>query len=350
MVLGVVDLWRGPKGRVLETWSSSVAQLVAELSASLGVADIRVIDTQPRPNWLVIDLLVPPDRRLFAKLALPTDDSGGHVKRPRLVPVVGHGQRLRSEAEALKRLADAIPEDDPDLAAVSVVHRQDSPAALVVDFVDGQALSLALGPVRRPLGGESGELLRKAGRWLNLFHSLSSGEGLAYRYPDDVQKWLREVADHVGPRPRRWVALVDALADAVERQKDLKPLLGLHHGDMAARNLMVRHDGRIVGIDAGVEWRAPRSHDLAVFLTDLHLRSPLKVRDQVPGFITGYGYSRGESWTSLIFLAIALVDRYLAWTARVEGGEGAMIRRSVEGVRLGRLADALTARIQERIG
>lgn len=318
---------------------------------SLGTTDIQVIATQPRPLWLLVDLLVPPERRLFAKVFVPSEVSTlADVERPRLVPVVGKGQRLRSEADALERLSEAIPADDPDLSAVSVVHRQESPAALVVDWVDGQTLSLALGPVPRRTAGEPGDLLRKSGRWLRLFHSLSNGEGLAYRYPDDVLKWLREVADHLGSRPRRWVALVDALAEAVERQGDLEPFIGLHHGDMAARNLMVRPDGRIVGIDAGVEWKAPRSHDLAVFLTDLRLRSPTRVRDRIPGFIEGYGYSGRESWTSLIFLAIALVDRYLAWIARVEEGEGAMMRRSVEGVRLGHLADALTARIRERLG
>lgn len=344
-------MWREPRGRVPEARSSSVEQVVAELGVSLGTTDIRVIGTQPRPLWLLVDLLVPPERRLFAKVFVPTEVSTlADVVRPRLVPVVGKGQRLRSEADALERLCEAIPEDDPDLSAVSVVHRQESPAALVVDWVDGQTLSMALGPVPRRAAGEPGDLLRKSGRWLRLFHSLSNGEGLAYRYPDDVLKWLGEVADHLGPRPRRWRALVDALAEAVERQGDLEPVIGLHHGDMAARNLMVRPDGRIVGIDAGVEWRAPRSHDLAVFLTDLRLRSPTRVRDRIPGFIEGYGYSGRESWTSLIFLAIALVDRYLAWIARVEEGEGAMMRRSVEGVRLGHLADALTARIRERLG
>lgn len=310
-----------------------------------------MIGTQPRPQWLLVDLVVPPERRLFAKVSLPTEGSNLiDTDRPRLVPVVGEGQRLRSEADALERLADAISADDPDLAAVSVVHRQEAPAALVVDWVDGQTLSLALGPVPRPIIGEPRELLRKSGRWLRLFHSLSNGERLAYRYPDDVLKWLREVADHVGPKPMRWAALVDALAEAVERQGDVEPLVGLHHGDMAARNLMVRHDGRIVGIDAGVEWKAPRSHDLAVFLTDLRLRSPIRVRDRIPDFISGYGYSGRESWTSLIFLAIVLVDRYLAWLARVEEGEGGMMRRSIEGVRLGHLADALTARIREQLG
>lgn len=343
-------MWRGPRGRVPETWSSSIERLVAGLGSSLGTDDVRVIGTQPRPQWLLVDLVVPPGRRLFAKVSLPTQGSVlAETDRPRLVPVIGDGRRLRSEADALQRLADAISEDDPDLAAISVVHRQESPAALVVDWVDGETLSLALGPAPRRAAGDTGELLRRSGRWLRLFHSLSNDERQAYRYPDDVLKWLRKVADYVGPRPRRWAELVDALAEAVERHGDLEPLVGLHHGDMAGRNLLVRNDGRIVGIDAGVEWKAPRSHDLAVFLTDLRLRSPVKVRDRIPDFVAGYGYGGRESWISLVFLAIALVDRYLAWMARVEGGEGAVMRRAIEGVRLGHLADALTARIREQL-
>lgn len=341
-------MWRVPRGHVPETWSPSVEQLVEELSVKLAPADVSVLGSHVRPQWLLIELLVHPGRRLFAKLALPEGSVGDDVERPRLVPVVMDGRRLRSEGDALSRLDAAVAVDDPDLAAVSVVHRQESPAALVVDWVDGRALSLALGPGPRPgTDGPPQELLRKAGRWLRLFHSLTDDEPVAYHYPADVLKWLGEVAEFLGPRPRRWASLVEELSRAVERHAHLAPHVALHHGDMAARNLMVRNDGKIVGIDAGVEWRAPRSHDLAVFLTDLRIRSPIKLRHRVPDFIQGYGYPPGESPTSAIFLAISLVDRYLAWSVRVEEGQGAATRRSIEGVRLNRLADELHSRIQE---
>lgn len=320
-------------------------ELVAGLGSSLAT-DIAVAGIRTRPQWLLIDLRTGDDRRLFGKLALPEGMATPLADRPRLVPVLGGGTRLRSEGDALARLAAAIPGDHPDLAAVSVVHCQESPAALVVDWVEGEALSIALRPRPRP-AHDRAELVSRAGRWLRFFHELSDGEPIAYEYPADVLEWLKVVADYLHPAPARWTSLIAAVAHAVEEHDGLRPQVALHHGDMAARNLMVRPDGRLVGIDAGVEWQAPRSHDLAVFLTDLRMRSSWRTQARIPGFISGYGFAPGETWTSLIFLGLALIDRYLGRLARIQGGEGDRLRRSIEGLRLDHMADVVRHRMEE---
>lgn len=350
MSLGVNDLRRGRRDDVPERWSSHVEGLRQRLSAELGGVDVEVTDVRPRSRWLVLSILVPPRRRLFAKLALPGPDLGSSVQRPRLVPISDPACRLQSEAEALRRLTDRMPEDDPDLASVSVVHWEQSPPVLVVDWVEGKALSQSLSPVtlppRRPR--PRAELLRAAGRWLNLFHSLIEDEPLAYKYPEDVVNWLAEVEEYLAERPRtdRWRVLVDELVRAIGRHQSLNPEIGLHHGDMAPRNLMVRDDGRIVGIDAGVSWRAPRAHDLGVFLVDLHLRSTVGNGVRGHDFFNGYGAPADQRWVADLFSAIAVVDREVAWSARDEEGMGTAARRALEGVRLNSLTNRLTERLR----
>ncbi len=63
----------------------------------------------------------------------------------------------------------------------------------------------------------------------------------------------------------------------------------------------------------------------------------------------GYGFRPTESWTSLIFSGVALLDRRMAWLARKEEKEGSDLRRSVEGMAMGRLAEGLTGRMRERM-
>lgn len=340
-------MWRGRRAGVPERWFSYVEALRRALESKLSVSRVDVVEVRPRPRWLVITLMAPPHRRLFAKLALPGEDAVSEVQRPRLVPVSNAAERLQSEAEALWRLADRLPDDDPDLATVPVVHWEESPPLLVVEWVEGKALSQALSPLPRPgrRARPRPQLLEGAGRWLRIFHSLTDGEPLAYGFPDDVVAWLGAVEEYFAGRPRadRWRSLVEVLAEAVQRNRSLDPAIGLHHGDMAPRNLMVRDDGRIVGIDAGVKWQAPRAHDLGVFLVDLHLRSTLGNGARGDDFFAGYGFPADEGLAAAdLFSAIAVVDRQVAWSAREEVRMGKKGRRVLEGARLNSLANRLT--------
>lgn len=318
----------------------------------MGASEVQIVDLNPRPRWLLATLLASGGRRLFAKIAVPEENGALSVQRPRLVPVSANEQRLRSEAAAFIRLDESLPPGDPDIDAISVVHWQSNPAMLVVDWVEGMALSRMLSPLSpfssRPRTHRA--LVQGAGRWLHFFHSLAKGEPLAYHYPDDVLKWLASVDGFIGgpESDGRWHDVIEQLAGAIERYRSDDPEVGLHHGDMAARNLMVRHDGKIVGIDAGVAWQAPRAHDLAVFVTDLYLRSPLVPwrRRRIDDFFDSYGHPPEASWTAELFAAVAAVDRYVAWKARVAGEEGSSVRLLVEGTRLNLLARPMSERLR----
>lgn len=319
--------------------------MIDQLESSLDEGRVDVVELHERPRWLLAVLQTASGRRLFAKM--PNPDGRDPVNpRPRLVSVSPRAERLRSEADALRRLSEAIPDDDPHLGAVSVVHWQEAPTALVVDFVVGQPLSTALS-VRGRRSRRSSDLLEVAGRWLRLFHSLTDEEPVAYRYPDDVVKWLDSV-DHflsgeTGSKSCR--RLVDELAGAIERTRLEPPRLGLHHGDMAARNLMIRADGRLVGIDAGVSWQAPRAHDLGVFVSDLQLRS-LQGHRRGDRFLEGYGDRSEDDRTSDIFFSMAVVDRYVAWRGRQHGQGPGRWRWRVEGARLDRMVRRVTDQLR----
>lgn len=331
---------RGRRGKAVGEARPLLEELIDQLASALDEGRVDLVSVNQRLRWLLAVLETSSGRRLFAKIATSDGREGADTTRPRLVSVSSRHQRLRSEASALRRLHEAVPADDPHLAAVSVVHWQESPPALVVDWVDGRPLSRAVTLLGRRNGRSPSELFRLAGRWLRLFHSLAGDEPAAYRYPEDVLKWLASVDHFLGRAPGGVACrvLVDELAAAIERL-EVQPAFGLHHGDMAARNLMVRDDGRLVGVDAGVTWQAPRAHDLGVFVSDLHLRSMPEGRGHRRGdeFLAAYGAFAQEERVTDLFFAVAVVDRYVAWQARSEQA-GPRVRWRAEGTRLNRLA------------
>lgn len=305
---------------------------------------LSIVQTETRLRYLIVTVEAGDGRRLFAKLARPDGPTAVTETRPRLIPLSPTDERLAAEAEALRRLERAIPADDPRFGTVSVVHWQESPAMLVVDWVEGAPLSKTLSPLSP--AGRHRNLVEAAGQWLEIFQSLDAGEPMAYKWPGEMAGWLAAARRFLAATPGGdgFGSLAATLEAHLERVPDLPA--GLHHGDMAARNLMLGDDGRLVGIDAGAMWRTPRAHDVGTFLVDTYLRSPLRNNHEPyrVAFLEGMGRDLGDTPDVDFFFGVSVVDRALAWATRTVGPKR-RVRHAIEKTRLASLARLANRRL-----
>jgi len=239
---------------------------------------------------------------------------------------------------------------DTALSAVPVIALWPDEHALVVGFVPGVALDVLVRRAALPLGAAAGRSAGVAfevtGRWLRLFHELDLPRPAHLAEPADVQAATVRLAEAVEPAAGAPLVrgLIDVVAEVTPRLT--APFkLGLRHGDLAMRNVLVAPGPSVAIIDTRARWRAPIFEDIAhLFVslrvgrlqlaTDGRALRPACLDDWEAALLRGYGEERDLAAGVRLFGLLVLLDR---WSALLE-------RRRVRG----RLISLLEARLVDR--
>lgn len=209
------------------------------------------------------------------------------------------------EFRALESIAAAVAAaGDPGLTAVVPVAYVREVNAVVTERLRAVPLHERLGRT-----GDAATLFGRVGRWLRVFHATSDQQLVPFE-ADEIERL--EDAGHRG-------ALGDAIAAvaAVARNRSGRPVsVGVLHGDLSLRNVLVTIDDRVAVIDPN-RYRGRIAGDAAHLLTEVRLG-----RRQL---ITSGAFrrrSRVEQW------AEAIIDGYPEIDA-----DGLAYERAVAAVR-----------------
>lgn len=213
---------------------------------------------------------------IIAKIPLARASPGPMAasERPRLVTAVPSHQKAALEFETLRNVAQTFARLDDDRFGWvrPLVHIEEVGALLLVaDAVHDLRSLIRWGYLARPSSRRSAlTALARAGAWLRAFHDMTmphTRERHANR--DSVAGLLRQMAEYLGAH----VTYISGVADVLERASDAARsvlpealALGLGHGDLAPRNILVRTDGRVMMIDSLGRWRTCILEDLAYAL------------------------------------------------------------------------------------
>ncbi|MFH1331461.1 MAG: aminoglycoside phosphotransferase family protein [Actinomycetota bacterium] len=208
----------------------------------------------------------------------------------------GPQESTRREHATLEAIADAVgASGDPGLAAVAPVAYLPDINAVVTERLEAGPLRSRLGP-RPGAEGRQAAVLRRAGRWLRLYHDRVAGAAPGRFDGAALALELERVAAVVA-RP----SLREALAGLARRARErdgVEAVVGATHGDFNLANVLVTGDGRVAVLDPNLV-PGPLLQDAAKLLTDLRMRRARAVaRGRVgrrglaaaeAAFLEGYG-------------------------------------------------------------
>ena len=284
-----------------------------------GVTSHRYVsfEQRRRSTLAIVDVETADDRRRLLVKAVEPSPAIPTNRSVRIVPRSAPGDRLADEYVALERLA-AMGDDERFFAVRPVGFYE--PSVMVMEWHPDSSLRERL--VDRTVGPEwLLEVLQRTGAWLSRFHGLAENEVSVYDSLAEVTSILQRFEALAVSSPLGWpFRTVSQLA--VERSRDLEAEvpLGLLHGDMAPRNLLVDDAGRVGGIDVAARWTAPILHDIASFLLSLQVgrhrtlhRDAARIDGFIDAFLSGYGLADRWRGHLEVFCALVLLDR--AWAA-----------------------------------
>ncbi len=208
--------------------------------------------------------------------------------RPELIPslpVTAQGRAVR-EHEGLRRavraVAEASAEDDrARLKAIRPLLLLENERTVVMEFLNWPTLRSRLlrhhrAGVLRRFQGDDLRPWHAIGVWLR--HYQQPIEQLPTRAASsaEVLDQLRRLADYVGARTGDTVLAksLTRCADSVAGALPATFPLGVTHGDLAARNVLVGQDGCVAVLDPMPRWRAPVYDDLARLLISVRASGP----------------------------------------------------------------------------
>lgn len=182
----------------------------------------------------------------------------------------GPQQSTRREHATLEAISVAVEASgDLGLAAVLPVAYLADLNAVVTERLDAVPLRSRLGP-RPGAEGRQAEALRRAGRWLRLYHDNVAGAVAGALDGAALAAELEDLSAH----PSVPLLLQETLAALARqaRERDGSPaVVGAAHGDFNLANVLITGDGRVAVLDPNLV-PGPVLQDAAKLLTDLRLR------------------------------------------------------------------------------
>ncbi|MEX0826405.1 MAG: phosphotransferase [Acidimicrobiia bacterium] len=248
------------------------------------------------------------------------------VKVPRWEEATDLGSALNAgpqkdteeEYRALEAIAAAVAAaGDPGLTAVVPVAYVREVNAVVTERLRAVPLHDRLGRTR---GSDAATLFQRVGRWLRIFHATSDQQLV----PFEAGQFERLAdAGHRG-------ALGDSIAAvaAVARVRSGRPVsVGVLHGDLSLRNVLVTIDDRVAVIDPN-RYRGRIAGDAAHLLTEVRLgrcqlitSGAFRPRSRVEQLAVGIidGYPEIDPGALAFERAVAAVKRWVEVEERTKG-------------------------------
>jgi aminoglycoside phosphotransferase (APT) family kinase protein len=249
----------------------------------------------------------------WRRVVVKHDTRSDGLTRPRPRPTEDALVKHVTEWRALCLLHERV-HGDHGLRAVRPLEHVADRGAIVMEWVASTSLRQHLGPVPRlatPVGQV--ELLERTGRLVRHLHDLPAPAGTAVRPPGPgLDTYVDYLSAHGADRVA--VRALRELAPVVAARLPCGPV-GLQHGDLAPRNLLVDPTGAVAMIDMFGRDRVPVAEDLAYLRCALRLAMHPLRGGEVPGAVRGWrraerdllrGYLGAESDD-------AAIDRLVAW-------------------------------------
>jgi hypothetical protein len=267
--------------------------------------------------------------------------------RPRVAPVLDQSSKFRNELETLRAIERQLLElDSGPLRSLTVLDFIDDLDAIVMEKRSEPTLKRLLKDnarfrpwvKRRDLDSA----FRNTGAWLRAFHAIPD---LAHtqRRLDTRDHFVESIArfcDFLSAQTKD-SGFFDGLAERIgalaERNLSPELALGLGHGDLAPRNVLVAADSGVRVLDTRGAWRVPIYEDLAYFLVAVHTNrlqsysmgmafDKTMLARYCETFLTGYfGGDDVPRPAIRLFELQALLDK---WSSQAEALESIIRRRS----------------------
>lgn len=212
------------------------------------------------------------EARVMVKVQHPVVPRAGRTGRL-VAPELDGDRRCRYEADTLATVAAGIQAAaDRRFGWVEVWDRLADPPALVVRVIDQPSLRDRLRhapPAGTALAGE--RALGNLGAWLALFHGLRTPHAVPRcEAGDDAAFGLPALAEELR-RHGRGAAVADRVDRLVDRWRPDPASLpvGLGHGDLAPRNVLVGPDDQVTVYDSLGRFLVPVHEDAAYLLVEL---------------------------------------------------------------------------------
>jgi streptomycin 6-kinase len=231
----------------------------------------------------------------------------------------GPQKDTEEEFRALESIAAAVAAaGDPGLTAVVPVAYVHEVNAVVTERLRAVPLHERL---RRTRAADAAALFGRVGRWLRVFHATSDQQLVPFE-ADEVERLA--AAGHRGG------ALGDAIAAvaAVARNRSGRPVsVGVLHGDLSLRNVLVTIDDRVAVIDPN-RYRGRIVGDAAHLLTEVRLgrrqlitSGALRPRSRVEQWAEAIidGYPETDAGLLAFERALAAVRRWAEVEERTKG-------------------------------
>jgi hypothetical protein len=258
--------------------------------------------------------------------------------RARVAPVMDSTLKFESEARTLEVMAEHVDKrHDPLFGGVRLLDFLTDLDAVVMERVPEPTLrELLLRP--RLLRGRSRDLapvFAHVGGWLRCYQAI---EGLSHsetRHEGrddfiDTVRLLSACDDHP------WlVEVADCVVRAARSELPRELPLGVAHGDLAPRNILVSDSDRVTVLDTRGAWRAPVLEDVGYLLASIWTSGAQAVGFGVAlparalaryeqAFLAGYFGERPVSIAQVrLFEMQALLDRYAALEEKRKARRGA---------------------------
>lgn len=297
------------------------------------------------------------EARVMVKVQHPVVGDAGRVGRL-VAPELDGERRCRFEADTLLTVAAGIQAaGDRRFGWVDVWDRLPDPPALVVRVIDQPSLRDRLRqapPAGTVLAGE--RALANLGAWLALFHRLRTPHAVPRcEAGDDATFGVPALIDDLRRQGRGEATLERAERLVARWRPDPLTLpVGLGHGDLAPRNVLVGPDDQVTVYDSLGRFLVPVHEDAAYLLVELAAgstrltphgrpRAPRSVARLRSSFLAAYPLP--EDPVLWFFELRAALDKWCALAGR--GGP-----RSVLAARewlVARQATAAIARLEEAL-
>lgn len=225
------------------------------------------------------------------------------------------------EFRALETIAAAVASaGDPGLTAVVPVTYARAVNAIVTERLRAEPLHDRLG---RRQSSDAASLFRRVGRWLRVFHATSGQDEVLLGSTEAA-----EVEEHsrLG-HGRALTESIAAVAAAARSLADRPVTVGVLHGDLSLRNILVTIDDRVAVVDPN-RYRGRLTADAAHLLTEARLgrrnlvtAGTLRRRAQVEKWAGAIRAGYPELDPSLLAYerAAAAVRRWVGVEDRVQG-------------------------------
>jgi len=185
------------------------------------------------------------------------------------------------------------------------------------------------------------------GGWLRCYQAIEGASHSETRHENresfiEAIHLLSAYAGQASSAPVSWLAPVsERLVRVAERELPLELPLGIAHGDLAPRNILVADSNRVTVLDTRAAWRAPVLEDVGYLLASLWTsraqalgfglgQSEQALARYERAFLDGYFGDGPRSLTAIrLFEIQALLDRYAAVEERRRGPRGASPIRAI---------------------